>query len=164
MYIALIKNNLVDAITEGDAAFLSYAATQYDGAIDVTDTDPRPQPGDSYYARVGAFVSNAAIYTPLNNLELASLLAQGTLDGFAPFNLSSYSVSYADGIVTIGCKQYGARGLLQALYEVLQEHKTDVADFTTNDDGPAHGKFGITWDDAQMLYDALVQVNLPEDT
>ena len=156
-YFALIKNNLVDHVVVGDDMFLSHIQSQYDAVVDVTNIN-RPTTGDSYYPDTQTFVSNTVT---LNNIPVdmsASYLQQGTEEGFTSFQISKYNVSYSNGIVTIGCKQYSAPGLLDALYKVLQEKQSTVSIFTTLDDGPTHGKFGITWSDAQKLYDALIKV------
>lgn len=157
-YLALIKNNIVEAIVIGNEDFIEHIKDKYDNVIDVTD-GKRPNQGDSYYPQTGQFISNS---TDLNIIDtnLPDRLKQGTDEGFESFEISKYSVSYLNGIVTIGCKQYSATGLLDALDKVLINDQDVSHCFVTGDEGPAHGKFGITWDDAQKLYDALIKVKL----
>lgn len=158
LYLALVRNNMVRTIAVGDAEFVAYAESRYDYVIDVTNHTPRPVQGDSYYPETGQFISNTQTETPLTCAELDPAIPEGTAESFAPFPLSQYSVSFADHVVTVGCRRYGAKGLLQALYEVLVENETTVEAFHTMSTGPAHGKYGITWDDATLLYNALTSL------
>lgn len=158
-YYALIKNHIIESVVVANDDFLSHIKDKYDYIIDVTDN--RPNIGDSYYPATEEFISNTEknhiidVDTNLEHLQL------GEDDGFAPFTLSKYSVKYNKGLVTIGCKQYNAAGLLDALHRGLEEHERGtVSCFMTHDDGPSHGKFGITWDDAHKLYEALRKVKL----
>lgn len=156
-YFALIKNNLVDSIIVADESFLTIIQSKYDAVVDVTDN--RPNVGDSYYPDVNEFISNLEIINEIDpELYLEDALPNGTEDGFEPFKLSKYSVSYKDGMVQIGCKYYSAQGLLHVLHKLLIEEEQTTHCFTAADDGPAHGKFGVTWDDAQQLYDVLIKV------
>jgi hypothetical protein len=157
-YLAVIDKGIVENIVIADEAFKLVLQDEFDSVVDVTDMDPKPSPGDSYYPETGAFVPNTIVFNDLSADLDALHMQQGTDDGFEPFAISKYSVSYADGIVTIGCKQYPAPGLLDVLHKFLVEREANVQIFTSDDTGPAHGKYGITWDDAQMLYDALIKV------
>lgn len=155
-YFALIKNNIVESVVVGTDDFISHMDGKYDHIIDVTEGD-RPSTGDSYYKDTEEFISNAG-HTHHIPVDLeAEHLQKGTEDGFEPFTISKYSVSYKDGFIHIGCKKYSAPGLLDALHKGLVEKQQTVGIFTS-ENGPAHGKFGITWDDAQKLYDALIKV------
>lgn len=156
MYYALVRYDMVRTVAVGDADFATYAATKYDYVIDVTDMDPRPVQGDSYYG--GKFVSNTETELSLDDLELDPAIPEGLAVTFAPFQLSKYAVSFADGVVTIGCKHYGAKGLLQVLYALLVESAPVIDSFHVMDTGPAHGRYGITWDDANLLYTALTSL------
>jgi hypothetical protein len=153
-YFAIVKNNIVESV------IVSEEALHIEGAelIEVSE-DKRPGPGDSYYAESNTFVAND---TTLNLIEATppEHLLTGTDEGFPPFRISKYEVSYESGIVTIGCKKYSARGLLDALHKVLDKDHTVTSHFEVRDEGPAHGKFGITWDDAEQLYAALKKVKL----
>lgn len=158
MYLALVRYGMVRTIAVGDADFMTYASTLYDEVIDVTDVSPRPVQGDSYYAETGQFVCNHTTDVPLADVELDAAIPEGPASGFDSFQMSNYSVTFQPGTVTIGCMRFGARGLLQSLYEVLVEHETTVAQFHTMDAGPAHGRYGITWVDAEALYAALTSL------
>lgn len=157
-YFALINNNLVEHVVVGNDNFIEHVKNQYDTIVDVTD-EQRPAQGDSYYPQTKQFISNSKNLNMID-VNLPDRLKQGTNDGFEPFQLSKYSVSYSNGVVAIGCKQYSAVGLLDALDKVLISDEAVSHCFITGDAGPAHGKFGITWDDAQKLYDALIKVKL----
>lgn len=156
-YYALIKDQIVEGVIIGEDSFISILADQYDSIVDVTDRS-RPSPGDSYYLDVDTFISNTAQVTDIPVDLQDSHLQQGLSDGFDPFQISQYTVSYADGVITIGCKSYPAIGILDTLYKLLIEKQQTTTYFTSSPEGPAHGKFGITWDDAQKIYDALIQV------
>lgn len=157
-YFALIKNNIVVNVIVADDSFLPLIKDQYDLIIEVTDLDHRPSIGHSYYPDVEEFVSNneTTINLPVDLEE--EHLQQGTEDGFEPLKLSKYTATYENGVVTIGCKKYSAPGLLDAAYKVLKEKQQTTAVFTTSKEGPSHGKFGISWDDCQLIYDALIKV------
>lgn len=157
-YFALINNNLIEAIIVADDDFIKHIKDKYDIILDVTNN--RPHLGDSYYPETKMFISNSN-NSPEISVDLsAEHLQKGTESGFEPFNLSKYSVKYENGMVIIGCKHYPAAGFMDALHKVLIEKENTVHCFQTLDDGPAHGKFGITWDDAQKLYDALSKVKI----
>lgn len=156
-YFALIKNNIVEGVVVGNDAFLSQIQDVYSDVVDVTDR-PRPAAGDSYYKDTDSFISNTVHMNHIPVDMSADHLLTGTEEGFEPFQLSQYSVKYENGVITIGCKKYSAPGLLDALHKVLIEDHQTTSHFTQLEDGPTHGKFGITWDDAQKLYDALVKV------
>lgn len=155
-YFALIKNNIVESVVIGTDEFLSHIKDKYDHVIDVTESD-RPSTGDSYYKDTEEFISNAGHthHIPVDLDE--DHLKQGTEDGFEPFKISKYSVSYKDGFIYIGCKKYSAAGFLDVLHKGLIEKQQTIGVFTSTN-GPSHGKFGITWEDAQKLYDALIKV------
>lgn len=158
--LALVKNNLVESLAVGDADFALHVKNKYDYVIDVTDRD-RPSPGDSYYPLSDRFIVNrddlAAMSVAQSN---APHLTNGTEDTFEPFKLSKYSVSYDKDskIVIIGCKKYPIVGLLDALHKVLIDKEQDLHCFMVLKDGPTHGKFGITWNDAKILYETLSKV------
>lgn len=157
-YYALIQNNIVQSIIIADDSFLKHIENKYQYIIDVTDN--KPTVGDSYYNKTNKFIPNNTDKNEISvDLNLKHL-KNGTETEFKPFTLSKYSVRYEDGFVIIGCKKYSAAGLLDALHKVLIEKHHTTSHFTTFDDGPAHGKFGITWDDAKLLYDALNKVKL----
>lgn len=156
-YIAIINNNLVDSVVVGDDTFLSHIQDKHQFVVDVTNRD-RPSPGDSYYSDQDAFISNSVEVNHLPDLGAEHLIS-GTEDGFESFRLSNYSVSYKEGMVTIGCKKYSARGLLGALHKSLTQKHKSVERFTTHPT-PGHGKYEITWADAKILYDALKKVKL----
>lgn len=156
-YFSLIKNGLVVSIIVADDDFIQQIEHDYDFIIDVTDN--RPNIGDSYYSDTNIFISNTELAPEIQVDLSADYLQHGTEDGFEPFNLSRYSVKYEDGMVHIGCKKYSGPGLLDALHKVLIENETGtVACFKIDENGPAHGQFDITWEDVQLLYDALIRV------
>lgn len=158
-YFALIKKNIVQHVIVADEFFLHHIEKDYDYIINVTDT-LRPQPGDSYYPETKIFVSNTISAPEILTDLTAEHLQSGIESGFEPFNISKYSVKYENGIVTIGCKQYPAAGLRDSLHKLIIHRQQNVACFTILEKGPAHGKFDITWEDAQMLYDALLKVKI----
>lgn len=157
MFYALIKNNLVQSIIVADDTFIQ-SLTDYDHIIDVTDN--RPCVGDSYYPETGVFTSNTetSIILPVENIEHLT----GTEEEIVPFRLSKYSVSYdsTTKMVKIGCKNYDLLMLKDALYKGLIENQQHPHCFTSLENGPMHGKFGITWEDAQLLYDKLMKVRI----
>lgn len=155
---ALIKNNLVDSVIISMPENLTQIETQYDMIIDVTNRE-QPNPGDSYYADSDEFISNIAPVTEIPIDLTADYLNQGIDLGFEPFNISKYTVSYADSVVTIGCKTYPAIGILDTLHKLIVEKQPVSTYFISTPEGPSHGQFGITWDDAQLLYDALIKIN-----
>jgi hypothetical protein len=160
-HFALIKNNIVEHVIVATDDFLSHLMKKYDLdlIIDVTG-DSRPTAGDSYYPDTKTFIANhTVVHTIPVNLN-AEHLHQGTEDGFQPFEMSQYSASYKDGMVTIGCKQYSAIGMLDTLHKLLVDNQRTTTYFTALKEGPAHGKFGITWDDAKKLHEALKKVKL----
>lgn len=161
MYYALIRLGLVTQIIVADEEFLSHIENKYDYVVDVTNRE-RPEAGDSYYPDVDKFISNNTDEIDLSIEDKADYLTQGYLDSIEPFALSKYSVSYSKGEVTIGCKKYSVSGLICALHRVLVKREQTVEVFTVGNKGPAHGKFGITWDDAQLLYDTLIQLRITQ--
>lgn len=151
-YFALIKNSIVQSVIVAQDDFIPLIQNDYDYIIEA-----RPNIGDSYYSETNEFISNTDNYVEIN-LDTSEYPSTGTDEGFEPFNLSKYSVSYADGIVTIGCKEYPIAGLFTALNKLLLEEEHTEDCFTTLDNGFAHGKYGITKEDAQMLYNAISKV------
>lgn len=159
-YYALINNSLVvDVIVAEDDTFLSNINNLYDTIVDVTDRT-RPSTGDSYNSGSDSFVSNAVTYIDAVIDTSQDFLHQGTEDGFDSLLLSKYTVSCADGEVTMDCKRLDALVLLDALHKFLVDDADVVGDFTSTEEGPGYGKFIITWDDAQLLYNALIKVRL----
>lgn len=158
-YLALIKNKLVISVIVANEEFINVIKSKYDYIIDVTN-QKRPEIGDSYYPSTGEFISNnlAVNDIPLDGIE--EHLTAGTEEGFEPFKLSKYMVSYSDGIITVGCKQYPALGFLDSLHKVLVEKQHTTTIFTSADEGPSHGKYDITWEDARILHEALKKVKL----
>jgi hypothetical protein len=156
-HFAIIKNGLVQGIIVAEINFINSLAPQYDFIIDVSEGQ-RPTTGDSYYPDTKTFVSNHLVeHTIPVDLSLPHL-HMGTQDGFEPFLTSKYSVSYESGTITIGCKKYPAIAILDTLHKLLVEKQKTTTYFTALKDGPTHGKFGITWEDAQKIYDALKKV------
>jgi len=156
-HFALIKNNLVEAVIVGNDDFLENIRGKYDFAIDVSE-GLRPATGDSYYPDTKTFVANHLTDHRIP-VDLSSAhLHTGTENGFKPFQISKYSVSYENGVITIGCKKYSAVGMLDTLHKLLIDKQQTTTYFTALKTGPTHGKFEITWDDAQKLYDALRKV------
>lgn len=156
-HFALVKNNLVEAVIVGTDTFAQHVKDKYDFVIDVSE-GLRPSAGDSYYYDTKTFVANNLSEHQIPVDLSAAHLHTGTESGFKPFEISKYSVSYKDGIITIGCKNYSAVGILDTLHKLIVDKKQTTTYFTALKEGPTHGKFGITWDDAQKLYDALKKV------
>lgn len=157
-HFALIKGGIVQSVVFGNAEFAESIRGQYEQIVEVTDRT-RPSPGDSYYPDQDAFHSNDAAIVHIKVDLTADHLNRGTEVGFKPFKLSKYNVSYEDGFIRIGCRKYSAHGFMDALHMILIEKQTSAHCFRTGKN-PGHGKFDITWDDAQMLYDALSKVRL----
>lgn len=155
-YYALIKKGLVIHIVVADDSFLRHVS-EYT-VVDVTGGD-RPHVGDSYLPDTSTFLSNnkETIELPYDEDSRAD---EGTEEGFEPFNISKYRVSYEAGYVFIGCKKYSALGLMDALRKTLVEKKENAACFSASDIGPTDGTFHITWEDAKRLYEALGRVKL----
>jgi hypothetical protein len=160
-HFALIKNNIVERVIVATDDFIPHLVKKYelDLVIDVT-ADDRPIVGDSYYPDTKTFVSNHSTVHEIPADPNALHLCKGTEDGFEPFQISKYSVSYGNGMITIGCKQYSALGMLDTLYKLLVEKRKTTTYFTALENGPTHGKFDVTWDDAKKLYEALKKVKL----
>lgn len=155
-YFALINKGLVESVIVANDDFLDHIKDKHELILDVTYRD-RPSVGDSYYKDMDIFVSNRleTHHIPVD-LKLKHL-NQGTEKGFEPFQISKYTVSYADGMIQIGCKKYSAPGFLDALHRFLIKKEQTVHCFTVVGK-PGHGKFEVTWDDMQKLYDALSKV------
>lgn len=156
-YFALIRNNLVEAVIVANDTFLSNIKDKYDLIVDVSQ-GCRPTTGDSYYSDTKTFVANHLISHEIPVDLRSSHLYQGTEDSFPPFSISQYSVSYEAGIITIGCKKYSAIGILDTLHKLLVEKKKTTTYFTALENGPNHGKFEITWEDAQKIHVALKRI------
>lgn len=160
-YLALIKNGVIENIVIGDDSFIEHIQPQYDAVIDVTH-GARPHCGDSYYPDSKSFISNQSHHHDLAVDYDKEHLQKGTKDSFEPFAISQYSVKYKNGFVLIGCKRYPAAPLLDALHRGLKRRERGtVSCFYATESGPTHGKFDITWDDAQKLHDALIQIKFP---
>lgn len=164
-YYALINTNLVEAVIVIDSnnnEFISSLESQYNHVIDVTSNTPRPSYGDSYYSDTNTFVSNTTSVVYINDNNIQGHIEIDLSEGFEPFELSEYTVSYEaeTDMIVIGCKKYSAPGFIDALNKVMIENEHTFDCFTSLDEGPAHGKFGITWDDAQLLYDNLIRDRL----
>jgi hypothetical protein len=155
-HFALIKNGIVEGVILADDIFINNIKEKYDLILDVTNIN-RPATGDSYYVKTNTFVSNTEdiVHVPVD--MSGKHMQNGTEIGFKPFKISKYSVTWEDGMVVIGCKKYSAPGFFDALHKIFIEKQDTISHFTTIN-GPAHGKFGITWDDVQKLYDVLKKV------
>lgn len=158
-YFALIKKGLVETIVVANEDFISQIKSKYDFVIDVTNEE-RPNIGDSYYSDTKNFISNYRENHTIPILTNVDHLKNGTEEGFGPFEISKYSVSYKEGIIKIGCKTYSAIGMLDTLHKLLIEKCKTTTLFTSLEEGPTHGKFGITWNDAKIIYEQLKKVRL----
>lgn len=157
-HLALIKNKLVMSVAIGNDDFAAHVRDQYDYIIDVTNRE-RPTVGHSYYPETDSFIDNSNDVNLIPVDMNVSHMKMGAEDGFEPFNISKYSVSYKDGMVQIGCKKYSAVGLFDALHRVLiDKEAVDTIHCFRVAGGPGHGKFAITWSDARLLYEALSRV------
>ena len=159
-HFALIKSSIVEKVIVATDDFLPHLMEKYNLDLIVEVNDPRPTAGDSYYADTKTFVANHLSTHQIPVDLSAEHLHQGTEDGFEPFEISKYSVSYKDGMITIGCKQYSAIGMLDTLHKLLVEKQQTTTYFTALEKGPTHGKFDVTWDDARKLHEALKKVKL----
>lgn len=158
-HFALIKNNLVEAVVVGTDTFIQSIKDKYDFIIDVSEGQ-RPTTGDSYYPDTKIFISNHSVEHQIPVDTSSIHLHNGTESGFKPFETSKYSVSYENGVIKIGCKNYSAIGMLDTLHKLLVEKQQTTTYFTALKEGPTHGKFGITWEDAKKIYEALSKVKL----
>lgn len=156
-HFALVKNGIVEKVIVADDNFITSIAAEYDMVIDVSEGN-RPSTGDSYYSDTKTFVANHLVEHQVPVDMSASHLHNGTESGFEPFQISKYLVSYEDGTITIGCKKYSAPGILDTLHKLLIEKQQTTTYFTSLKHGPTHGKFDITWEDAQKIYEALRKV------
>jgi len=159
-HFALIKNGIVEKVIVANDSFLPHLMEKYSLDLIVEVGENRPTAGDSYYPDTKTFVANHIAVHQIPVDVSGKHLHNGTEDGFEPFHISKYSVSYADGMITIGCKQYSAVGMLDTLHKLLVEKQKTTTYFTALEKGPTHGKFDVTWDDAQKLYEALKKVKL----
>lgn len=159
-YYALIKDNLVKSVIVAESSFLPQIESEYDYIIDVTSIESRPSVEDSYYPDTGAFISNIINTPPALPVDFNLPCFDGTDEGFESFTISKYLVKFEDGMIHIGCKAYPAAGFLYALYKVLEEDTSTTSCFSIISGNPAHGKFEITWDDAELLYQTLKKVKL----
>ena len=156
-HFALIKNNLVEAVIVANDSFVQHIKDKYDFIVDVSEGS-RPTTGDSYYPDTETFVANHLTDHQIPVDLSSSHLHTGTENGFKPFQISKYSVSYDNGMITIGCKKYSAVGMLDTLHKLLIDKQQTTTYFTALKSGPTHGKFDITWEDAQKIYEALKKV------
>lgn len=152
-YFAVIKNHLVDSIIVADEEFLKHIKDNYHHIVDVTNM-VRPKPGDTYYPKTNSFVDNH-----IEIIEIPSLNPTPELT-FEPFQLSKYSVHHENGYIIIGCKKYSSAGFIDALKKIAEEKVDVTSHFSTLYNGPGHGKFNITWDDVQKLYDVIIKGEL----
>lgn len=155
MYYALIKNKLVETIIVADESFLEHIKDKYEHIVPV-DEDNRPSPGDSYYSETSYFISNR---DHIHELE-SDIYTNGTEETFEPVKLSQYMMTYENGMIRIGCKLYTPKGLLDAVDKLLYKDESHPFCFTTNDIGPSHGKFQVTWEDTQKVHDTLKRLKL----
>lgn len=155
MYYALIKKNIVDSVIIADDYFIDNIKNQYDYIIKVEEND-RPSPGDSFYPETQVFISNN---NAVHHLD-SDLKSEGVEKTFEPVKLSKYTMTHENGMVRIGCKLYSPKGLLEAADKVLNKDESHTFCFTTNDAGPSHGKFQITWDDTRLIYATLKRLKL----
>ena len=149
-YFALIKNSLVQHVIVADDDFLKHVEKDYDYVVDVTN-QTRPNPGDSYYAKTGSFVQNDTEIIEIPSSEPTPEL------NFEPFQLSKYTVHHENGYIIIGCKKYSAAGFIEALKKIATQTEDTTSHFSTLYNGPAHGKFGISWADVKKLHDVIVK-------
>lgn len=149
-YFALIKNHLVHSIIVADDDFKKHIEKDYDHVIDVTDMK-RPHHGDSYYSKTNTFISNKDDVNDIPSDRETPVL------NFEPFHISKYEVKHENGYIVIGCKKYSAAGFIDALEKIAGEKEDSTSHFSTLYNGPAHGKFGISWDDLQKLYNVIVK-------
>ena len=156
-HFALIKNNLVEAVIVANDSFVQHIKDKYDFIVDVSE-GARPTTGDSYYPDAKTFIANHLTDHQVPVDTSSDYLHRGTQNGFKPFEISKYSVSYENGIITTGCKKYSAIGILDTLHKLLIDKQQTTTYFTALKNGPTHGKFDITWNDAQKIYEALVKV------
>lgn len=156
-YFALVKHNVVQTVIVANDDFLHHVASQYDHIVDVTNMS-RPAVDDSYCPDTNTFMSGSAEVHELPVDLNADHVKQGTEVGFESFRLSKYMVSYEDGMVKIGCKKYSLPGFKDALHKVMVNKQAHTSCFTTATGKPSHGKFNISWEDAQKLYDVLMKV------
>lgn len=148
-YFALIKNDLVQHIIVADDDFLKHIKKDYDHIVDVTNTD-RPQPGDSYYPKTESFIANHIELTDISDEPAPEL-------NFEPFHISKYHVSHQDGYIIIGCKKYSAAGFIKEVKKIAERTEDTTSTFVARPEGPAHGKFGVTWADVQKIYEIIIK-------
>lgn len=149
-YFALIKKDIVEHVIVAGDDFLKHIEKDYDKIVDVSNMT-RPQPGDSYYPNTNSFIPNHTDVTDIVADEPAPVLS------FEPFSLSKYSVRHENGYVIIGCKHYSAAGFIKEVRKIAEKTSDTTSTFIAREDGPAHGKFGITWDDVQKLYEIIIK-------
>jgi len=154
---ALIKNYLVESVIISDSDFIKNLSG-YNSIIDVSGLSVST--GDSYYPDTETFISNTSQLHDIPVDKSAPHLNLGTEAGFQDFNISKYTVKYKDGNITIGCKTYPAIGILDTLHKMLVQKQKTTTIFSCVSGNPSHGKFDITWEDAQAIYDALIRVKL----
>lgn len=149
-YFALIKNAIVEHVIVADDDFLVHVEKDYDEIIDVTNIQ-RPQPGDSYYPKTNNFVANHIDVNDIDADQPAPVL------NFEPFQISKYQVKHEDGYIVIGCKRYSAAGFIKEVTKIAERTADETSTFVARKDGPAHGKFGVTWADVQKIYEIVIK-------
>lgn len=155
MYYALIKNKLVETVIVADESFVEHIKDNYDYVVEVNEHN-RPSSGDSYYPENANFVSNS---DTIHHIE-SNVNTGGTEDTFSPVKLSQYVMSHENGMIRIGCKLYSAKGLFETVDKLLNQDESHPFCFTSNDIGPSHGKFQVTWADTERIYDTLKRLKL----
>lgn len=154
MYYALIKNKLVETVIVADESFVNHIKDKYDYVVEVSE--PRPSTGDSYYPETQNFVSNHDTVHYIHS----NIKSGGTEETFKPVKLSNYVMSHEGGMIKIGCKLYSPQGLFEAVDKLLHQDESHPFCFTTNDIGPSHGKFQVTWEDTKLVYETLKRLKL----
>lgn len=155
MYYALIKNQLVETVVVADESFVDHIKDKYDFVVEV-DENNRPSPGDSYYPEMKNFVSNKDTVHHIHS----EIKTDGTEETFLPVKLSKYIMTHENEMIRIGCKLYSPKGLFEAADQALHQDESHPFCFTTNDIGPSHGKFQITWEDTKLIYETLKRLKL----
>lgn len=149
-YFALIKKDIVEHVIVASDDFLKHVEKEYDKVVDVTNI-VRPQPGDSYYPNTDSFVPNHVDVTDIAADDPAPVL------NFEPFSISKYKVSHEDGYIIIGCKRYSAAGFIKEVRKIAEKTSDTTSTFVARSEGPAHGKFGVTWEDVQKIYEIVIK-------
>lgn len=151
---------MVEAIVVADKEFLEHISDKYDEVLNLTDVK-HPTTGDSYYSETKMFVSNTITGHHDIKYDLnAPHLRGGKNETFEQFKISKYTVKHENRTVYIGCKSYPAAGLMDTLHKLLIEKYKVTTYFLATKDGPSHGKFGVSWEDAEKIYKALKGIKL----